>query len=654
MFGKRRLDNPRLDNRGTVTIFAAVAFTLLVGFAGLVTEYGGAVLAREDTQRVADLAAYSGALAYSTNPTTSALNAAVDRIATLNGIATGDVAAQVGTSPSGDGKQAVEVTVTTEVPLSLSHVFSSATQLTVTANAYAEISSSGAGNACVIALNTGGNGVTLSGGTALNAPSCAVASNYSVTVPCGTSITTIVVNYDSSSAPSEGCSGITAPSGKTLTIAKKLTSDPLTGTSPITTPVAHIATVAAMTAPSAPTVTGGTNMTFGYSTGPGTPTAQVPSGCTATFSSPTWTVACAGAGPFTFGYINVGGGITLNFTNATSATYNFNGYIYNDGAGLHFGGAGTYNIAGGVQTAYSTTTFPAGTYNIGPSTSNCSSGNYSICNTGTTTFAGPSKFVLSNGIYNGGGETLTMGSGSTSNSYNIGKNTTGSPTGNAFYLGGGSNTTLGNATGTGDLFQVVGMVNVSSGGGSCLTVPAATAHDINGSFSTAGGTTLGAGVYTVNGYVALGANGGGDVTCGGTDVGMNGNGVTFVISAVSTIASGTCSGTAFCLAAGYSNVTLVAPSSGTTEDLVVIGPTSSTNTAGATFAEGASNTSLSGVFYVPNGPITLSGGSSVGNGTGQCLELIGSQVTQTGGTTIATTCSGLGGLSTTTSIVLVQ
>jgi hypothetical protein len=380
----------------------------------------------------------------------------------------------------------------------------------------------------------------------------------------------------------------------------------------------------------------------------------MPTGCTATWSSPTWTVACTGAGPFTFGYINVSGGITLNFTNATSATYNFNGYIYNDGAGLHFGGAGTYNIAGGVQTAYSTTTFPAGTYNIGPSTSNCSYGNYSICNTGTTTFAGPSTFVLSNGIYNGGGETLTMGSGSTSNSYNIGKNTTGSPTGNAFNLGGGSTTTLGNATGSGDLFQVVGMIDVSSGGGSCLTLPAATAHDINGSLSTAGGTTLGAGVYTINGYVALGANGGGDVTCGGTDVGMNGNGVTFVISAVSTISSGTCSGTAFCLASGYSNVTLVAPSSGTTEDLVVIGPTSSTNTAGATFAEGASNTSLSGVFYVPYGPVTLSGGSSVGNGTGQCLEVIGSQVTQTGGTTLASTCSGLGGLSTTTSIVLVQ
>ena len=81
-----------------------------------------ALLAREDTQRVADLAAYSGALAYSATHTTAALNAAVNRIATLNGIATAMVSLPVVTSPSGDGNQAVQVTVTTSVPLALSRV----------------------------------------------------------------------------------------------------------------------------------------------------------------------------------------------------------------------------------------------------------------------------------------------------------------------------------------------------------------------------------------------------------------------------------------------------------------------------------------------------------------------------------------------------
>jgi len=203
---------------------------------------------------------------------------------------------------------------------------------------------------------------------------------------------------------------------------------------------------------------------------------------------------------------------------------------------------------------------------------------------------------------------------------------------------------------------LVGTLNVASGGGSCVTLPAASAHDINGNFATAGGTILGAGIYTVNGYVALGNGGGGDVWCNSSTVGMSGTGVSFVISATSTPTSGTCSGQAFCLAAGYNHVTLVSPSSGNATDLIVLGPTSSSNTAGATFAEGASNTSLSGAFYLPNGPFTLSGGASVGNGTGQCLEVIASQVTLSGGTALATTCTGLGGGSSSSSaaVVLVQ
>jgi hypothetical protein len=40
--------------------------------------------------------------------------------------------------------------------------------------------------------------------------------------------------------------------------------------------------------------------------------------------------------------------------------------------------------------------------------------------------------------------------------------------------------------------------------------------------------------------------------------------------------------------------------------------------------------------------------------TGQCLELIGSQVSMTGGTALATTCGGLAGASTGGKIVLVQ
>jgi hypothetical protein len=187
-----------------------------------------------------------------------------------------------------------------------------------------------------------------------------------------------------------------------------------------------------------------------------------------------------------------------------------------------------------------------------------------------------------------------------------------------------------------------------------LWIPAAAAHDINGYISLAGGTTLGTGVYTVTGYVAFGSGGGGDVTCGGSPVGVSGSNVTLVINGT-TVASGSCAGAAFCVAAGFGHVTLTAPTSGTDQDLLVVGPssTSAHKTAGATFAEGASGTTLTGAFYLPNGPVSLSGSGTINN-AGGCLELIGSQVTLAGGSAATSTCSGLGGSGSGISVSLVQ
>jgi hypothetical protein len=247
-----------------------------------------------------------------------------------------------------------------------------------------------------------------------------------------------------------------------------------------------------------------------------------------------------------------------------------------------------------------------------------------------------------------------MGAGYSSNSYQIGSST--GTSGNALNLGGGSNTTLGDATGSGNVFQVVGMVNVTSGGGSCLTLPAAGAHDINGRFSTAGGITLGTGIYTINGYVALGNNGGGNVTCNGSTVGMSGTGVSFVISAASTRHPAPARGRRSALPPATAMSTWCHPARERNGSDRARPDYSPTNTDGATFAEGSINTSLSGAFYIPNGAFTLRGGSSVGNGTGKCLEVIASQVTLTGGTALASSCNGLGGASSSSgaAIVLVQ
>jgi hypothetical protein len=103
-------------------------------------------------------------------------------------------------------------------------------------------------------------------------------------------------------------------------------------------------------------------------------------------------------------------------------------------------------------------------------------------------------------------------------------------------------------------------------------------------------------------------------------------------------------------------VDLTAPTSGSTANLAVIGPQSSTNAAAAAFTTGATNTRISGAFYFPNGPVTMSGAASLHDtvDSGACLELIGSQVTLSAGSATGTSCTGLGGSSLGTTVTLVQ
>jgi hypothetical protein len=335
-----------------------------------------------------------------------------------------------------------------------------------------------------------------------------------------------------------------------------------------------------------------------------------------------------------------------------------------DASGTTTFGAGTYNVTGNNSTGViineggSTTIFGAGTFNLGTTTASCGKkgpAGVSICNAGTAmTFNGPDTFVLAGGIYNSGGASLALGSGSSANSYNIGK------AGDGASIEAGTSTilTLGDATGAGDIFQTAG--SITSGGGNCMTIPATGEHDINGSIDGAGGIVLGAGIYTVNGYVALGNGGGGDVSncpTAGTTTGLNALGVTLVISGTSTVTCGGVASSSFCLGAGYATVDLTAPSAGGTANLAVIGPQSAASTSVAAFTTGATNTRVSGAFYFPNGAVTMSGAASLQDtvDAGACLELIASQVTLGGGSAAASSCTGLGGAGTLgTTVTLVQ
>ncbi len=625
-----------LCRRGSVSVLAATMFPVLIGMAGLATEYGNALLTQMKAQRIADAAAWSGALAYNQSASSASITNAANRIATVNGISAQAITVSLVNSPTGDTNNAIKAAVSINVPLDLAHIINSnSTQVGVTATSYVELKTAGGGIPCIIALSNSGTGVTMSGAGKVTANSCAVSSNASLVVPNGTNITTPLVTYGGAAPSSTSLSNLTAPTGyASVTVLHKTVADPLAGNSTVTSMVSHLSSVALLGNPSAPTTAGGTSPSFGYQA-PGTYAIGPCSGTTGSYNG-IWTVSCSGAGPFNFGALSISAA-SVTFNNTTPATYNFSGSINTGSANVTFNGPGTYNIAGGLTIGGgSTTAFNgAGTFNIGPNSS-CSGSNYSICNGGASlTFAGPSTFTLSNGIYNSGGETLVLGSGSSANSYRIG----GSSTNWAINMGGGSIVTLNDATGT--PFQVSG--NISNGGGSCLTLPAASAHDINGSVLLGGGATLGSGVYTIAGYLSLGSGGGGAVTCGGKSIGLYGANVSMIIGGSSTVSCG--STVSFCVTGGYSNVTLTAPSSGTTANIAVIGPpSSSTNsTAGAVLIAGATGASVTGAFYFPNGPFTMGGGASLGSAG--CLEVIATQVSVTAGTALASACTGFAGSS---------
>ena len=636
------------DEQGAISVLAAFVLVAVVGVSALALEYGHGLLQKVENQRAADLAAYGGALVYNSTGSTDSATSAATNIAALNGLSSGVTPSYV-SSPSGDGNHAIEVTATTNLPLMLARVLTSNTTLPVTATAYAEINSSAP--ACIIALSSnpatcGGGvsgGVSLCGGATLSAPNCAVASNSSVTTHAtSNTVVTPAVNYNAAAAPTLAGS-FSKSGGGTPPFNKVATPDPLSGNSEVTTaknrfspPATSFPPTAAPTVPSV-TSTGGT-VTLNSSSKSGT----LPAACSTTSTKSPWTVTCTGSsatqlgnftlgggvtatinlsgtGPFTLGTISVGGGSSFALNNSTSGgTYNFAGTITtgsgSNGLTFSLGSNSTYNMAAGVTAQGSAPiSFTNGTFNIGTtSTSPCPSGGYSICTSGSAhvTFAGPSTFNLAGGIYQDASgmpptPALSLGYGTTTNSFNIG--TSSATTGYSLNEANGA-TLFGDATGTGDLFQMAG--NLTTTGGTCVAVSAAAEHDINGNIAGAGGLYLGSGIYTVNGYIALGNAGGGDVSdcpTSGTTTGLSALGVTLVISGTNTVS---CGGTtsAFCLGAGYSTVNLTAPTTSstlgsTTAGLAVIGPQSSSNTGAATFTSGATNTRISGAFYFPNGQI---------------------------------------------------
>jgi hypothetical protein len=389
------------DIRGSISVMGAFVLIGVIGVSALALEYGHGLLQKVENQRVADLAAYGGALVYgSTSSTSDASN-----IASLNGLSSG-VTPSVVTSPTGDGNNSVKVTVTTNVPLLLARVLTTNTTMPVTSTSYAEIKSSAPG--CIIALSGSGTGVTMSGGTNISTNNCAVASDNSFTLSGGAALVTATLDYAKAAPSVSGGASITAPSGKTLQENKVTTTDPLspssgsTGSAEVTNVTARLSTVASISSPAAPSVTVPSSSTTTAFTKTGV--TGLPAACADTLSGTVYTITCSGTA--TFGTITVNK-VTVTLNTSSGNTYNFSkNPPWPSGVTLA-GSGGTYGFAAGLTTSGGT--YPAGTYNVIGS----------IDATGTTTF-GAGTYNVTQQIITGGGSTTTFGAGT----FNLGTDVT--------------------------------------------------------------------------------------------------------------------------------------------------------------------------------------------------------------------------------------
>ncbi len=591
-----------------------------------------ALVERAENQRVADLAAFSAATAYGKNGSEREMIAAANRVATMNRFDSSAIEATLVPLPNDASALAVRVSVVTDKPLFLSRVVSERVSLAVSAEAYALVSQAETSpSACILALDASGTGLTLSGGTKVEAEECVTSSNAVVAVPCGTSIVSLEVTYGSVAVPSAPCSGIKGPGNSAAKITKRHTPDPFENNTRVAAAAARVSVAADVKYPPTPTVLSGGNIDFAWDQN-GTRNQALAVGCTATWSQPTWKLDCGSKTDVSFGTITMGGGIQLDFNvnGPAGATYTFSGPVTVAGSQTRFG-KGNYVFSKGLNTS-GTVTFGAGSFSFGLH----SSCGYSICNNGgaSLTFAGPSSFSVANGIKSSGGTTLVMGEG-TGNSFHLGA---ASGTGYALHAEGGAKVTMADATGSLGRFEVKG--DIKADGGSCLSIPAAANHDFSGFLSIAGGLILGAGNYAIDGYFALGDSGGGNVNCFGSDLSLDADQVALVVSGSKQSKSGSCTGKAFCVASGYRNIRLVAPAQGALAGFAVIGPIDASQKAGAAFVEGGSNARVSGVFYFPNGPVDLKGGANaLGLADGvSCLQIVGSTIALSGGTAAASEC----------------
>ena len=554
----------RDSTRGAVAVIGALSLTTMVGMGAFAIEASQGYSAKINDQRVADMAALAGALAYNVNNSASEMTATAKAVVAAQGLPATSAAVGL-TTDTTTSKQLVQVTITTSVPLSLGRMLSSNLSYDVSSVGSATTSATTTtASPCITALSsTPTYGITLSGGVSISAASCAINTNAGVTVPWGTYITAKQVTAGKSvSDPGAGVTtsptahnvqqnkiGAASDWESTDTNVQALLCqvNKLTGASDSDYPGGNTSCTSLLVAPTT-VPPSSSNLSLDYS----------PNGTLATYfnsSTNTYTIPASYLSS-TFGNmiktLTIAGGLTVYFQGPLNLNV---GSVSMGGTALHFG-TGNVSIAGSM-----------------------------VINGGAIV-----DFDV------GAGNVITFGATS----------------GTSINVGGGSKIcfTLNCVAPTvaAGTFSTGG--DIVTSGGSTIVFPKATTHVIAGNLNLNGSSTFGSGTYIIKGNFTNNTGGA-----------MIGTDVTFGLGGTYTLAGGT----SLDLAApgvtssyGIIGILIATKSSAATS----IGGGSSDRYAGLIYAPnsdltvsgGASmSSSGSGCLMMIVNTLTLSGGTTVGS-----------------------------------------
>jgi len=518
--------------RGTIMVMAAFALTAVMGMTGLAVEVGNGYATKIRNQRVADMAALGAAQAYQANQSAPIAIQVAKDIVIASGLPADASHLTVSAPVQVNGTGAIQVTVTSAVPVRLAQALMNSTSYNVTGAAAASLTSTSVPG-CITALSSAVTyGVSITGGTHLTASGCAVVTNSGVSATSGTTISAkqvVAGKTVNDEAAQWGTPGITTtPTANNIKQNKSGAASDTVGTDARV--IAGFAKVGSYTVPTA-AANGAKAWSFDWS-----PTGQLANwwnSATSTYTVP--------AGDYDVSNISTAGG--LKVVVQSGAKIRVAGNVTISSATTM--GAVTLDIGGQLNVTGGTSlSVASGNVAIGHN----SSGNAINVDGGCSLSFGNGTFSANGDITSGGGSSITFGA-TPSHYINGNLSLSGNATfgAGAYYVDGNfTNNTGGSMTGSDVTFFMSGALTLSGGVAMNLTAPTSDAGggvtDLLFATKSTAQTNLGGGASAIFAGVVYAPNSN-MVMDGGAGAAGNGRCFALVVNTFS-MNGGTTAGTA--------------------------------------------------------------------------------------------------------------